>query len=81
MSQQNSTPPSNPKKIDYIVAHKWDESKPAKGNLAPFMGGLAEFRHDTLEEARLFLQYVRNLKPDEKWDLYKVTFSKLTVID
>lgn len=81
MSQSNSTPRSNSKKIDYIVARKWDEKKPACGNLAIYMGCSSEIHHGTLEEARLFLEYVRQIKPDDQWDLYKIKYEKLTVVD
>ena len=81
MSQSSSTPRSNSKKVDYVVAHKWDEAKPVPGNLALYMYGMGEIHHGTLEEARQFLLYVRDMKPNENWDLYKVKFEKLTVID
>lgn len=80
MSQSNSTLPLTSKSIDFVVARKWDESKPICGNLAIYAYG-NEIQHGTLEDARQFLSYVREQSPDGQWTIYKVTFSKLTVID
>lgn len=80
MSQLNLTPPLNSKKIDYVVAHKWDESKPICGNLAIY-AYRTEIQHGTLEDAKRFLDYVRERSPEDDWSIYKVSFSKLTVID
>lgn len=67
------------KKIDYVVAHKWDETKPVNGNLAVYAYG-SEIQHGTLDDARSFLNYVKSQSPDEQWNIYKVKYEKLTVI-
>ena len=71
---------STSKKIDYVVAHKWDDSKPIVGNLSIYTY-YSTIQHGTLEEAKQLLDYVRRQSPDEQWTIYKVNFSKLTVID
>lgn len=68
------------KNIDYVVAHKWEDTKPVVGNLATYTYH-SEIQHGTLEDARKFLMYVRDHNPDEQWDIYKIKYEKLTVID
>lgn len=68
------------KRIDYVVAHKWDETKPVSGNLAIYAYS-SEIQHGTLEDAKSFLDYVKSQSPDEQWNIYKVKYEKLTVID
>ena len=66
-------------KIDYVVARKWDVNKPVPGNLSIYTFA-SEVQRGTLDEAKEFLEYVQQRRPEEEWDIYRVRFEKLTVV-
>ena len=67
------------KTFDYVIARKWDKSKPAAGNLAVYAFG-SEIQHGDSDSAKQMLEYVKRQSPDKDWYIFVVDYSQILVV-
>lgn len=56
-------------KINYVVAHYWDD-EPSR--LGAYMIHNSEVQFGTIEDAKTFLKYVRKKSPEHKWKIFQL---------
>lgn len=64
--------------FSFVVARPWAEEYPDQEGLAIYTYG-AEIQHGCEEHAIAFLQYVKKVKPEYNWAVYKINFEKIVI--